>query len=83
MLIDANALSVLVERRAEGLLLVIHVPAELAAPATEMVEELGRQLGPSGSAAGAAIAVGALAGLVDGAQVSNSAHGQNRSQSAA
>lgn len=71
MFFEVDEVSVLVERRPTGLMVVLNVPASLAGPATEMLEELRWQLGPGGSTAGVATATGSLAGLIDGARVSD------------
>lgn len=71
MVSDVDEVSVLVERRSTGLTVVVIVPASLAGPATEMVADLRRQLGPDGTAEGIATAAGSLAGLIGGAHVSD------------
>lgn len=71
MLFDMDEVSVLVERRSKGLVVVLNVPASLAGPAAEMVAELRRQLGPGGSTDGIVTAIASLVGLIDGEHVTD------------
>lgn len=83
MLFDVDEVSVLVERRLTGLMVVVNVPESLAGPAAEMVADLRRELGPGGTTGGIAVAAGLLAGLIDGAHVSAATYDSNDASVAA
>lgn len=68
---DRDEVSVVVERRTSGLLLVVHIPTELVRPAVEMIDALKRELGPAGSTEGVAEVAGAVVGLFDGARATS------------